>query len=247
MITIERNMTDTQQNILVFGASGAIGSQLTQYYAQQESVKMIQAFSRTEMKSAHNKIAHYRLNFDDEAAYQDLANLIAPQSIDLIVVATGVLHDEQLKPEKSMRDINLKQLETYFKVNTIYPALIAKYFYKKLRSDKKTVFAALSAKVGSISDNQIGGWYGYRMSKSALNMFIKNLSIELSRSKKQAIVIGLHPGSVRSALSEPYLKNVQHTIYEPFEAASQIAQVLERVNITETGMQLDYRGKIIPA
>ena len=146
-----------------------------------------------------------------------------------------------------MRDINLTQLETYFKVNTIYPALIAKYFYQKLRSDKKTVFAALSAKVGSISDNQIGGWYGYRMSKTALNMFIKNLSIERSRSKKQAVVVGLHPGSVKSTLSEPFLKNIQHTIYEPKEAACQIAQVLDQVERSKSGMQIDYRGNIIPA
>ena len=109
----------------------------------------------------------------------------------MIIIATGVLHYDQVKPEKGLRDLSAKNFQLIFEANTILPALIAKHFIPKLNRDKRVVFAALSARVGSISDNQLGGWYAYRASKAALNMIIKSAAIEVGRRNKQAIIIGL--------------------------------------------------------
>ena len=139
-------------------------------------------------------------------------------------------------PEKSLRELSLEKFQRLFLVNTIIPALIAKHFCPYLNKETPSVFAALSARVGSISDNQLGGWYSYRSSKAALNMIIKNTAIEINRTNKQAIIVGIHPGTVNSNLSKPFQKNVpKEKLFSPNFAAEKIYQVITQLSSQSSG------------
>ena len=142
-------------------------------------------------------------------AYITIKYIPEETKFDLIFVATGFLHNnDDIFPEKSIKDLSEEKLKKVFHINTIGPALIGKHFIPYLAKTNKSVFAFLSAKVGSISDNKIGGWYSYRSSKTALNQIIKNFSIEIKRSNQNAIFVGLQPGTVKSNLSKPFQKNL---------------------------------------
>jgi NAD(P)-dependent dehydrogenase (short-subunit alcohol dehydrogenase family) len=174
----------------------------------------------------------------------EVAALEAP--LDLVIVATGMLHETNLGPEKSLRELSLEKFQRSFAVNTIVPALVAKHFLPRLNSDTPSLFAILSARVGSISDNVMGGWYSYRMSKAALNMFIKNSAIETRRRNKQAIIVGLYPGMVDSALSRPYQKGVPvHRIFSPKVAVRNMFDVLKSLTPEQSGRCFDWDGQDI--
>jgi NAD(P)-dependent dehydrogenase (short-subunit alcohol dehydrogenase family) len=127
--------------------------------------------------------------------------------------------------------------------NTVVPALVAKYFLPKLSKTNRSVFAALSARVGSISDNRLGGWYAYRASKAALNMIIKTAAIEMQRVNKHAIVVGLHPGTVDSALSKPFQARVpEDRLFTPAYAADRLITVLGQLQPADTGQCWDWQG-----
>jgi len=171
-------------------------------------------------------------------------------SIDCVIVATGLLHDETrdpaIKPEKALRQLSVAQCEAVFQANTIVPAMIAKHFIPTLNRQNRSVFAALSARVGSISDNQLGGWYSYRASKAALNMLIKTAAIETSRSNKQAIIIGLHPGTVDSQLSKPFQKHVpSEKLFSPQKAVTHLADVIEQRTAKDSGLCFAWDGQAV--
>ena len=149
-------------------------------------------------------------------------------------------------PEKSLRDLSSDKFHRIFEVNTITPALIAKYFLRKLNKEKTSIFTALSARVGSISDNQLGGWYAYRASKAALNMIIKNAAIEVARENKKAIIVGLHPGTVDSDLSKPFQGHVaDKNLFTPEYSAEKLLKVLEDLSPEKTGKCFAWDGKEI--
>lgn len=174
------------------------------------------------------------------AAAARCAALGAP---DLVIVATGMLHNESGGPEKSLRELDAERLAQAFAINVIGPALVAKHFLPLFARDKRGVYAALSARVGSISDNRIGGWYGYRAAKAALNMTIRNLAIELARTHKQSICVGLHPGTVDTALSEPYQKNVApERLFTPDYAATRMLSVLDQLTPADSGKCFAWDG-----
>ncbi len=164
-----------------------------------------------------------------------------------MIVATGILHEKDLSPEKCLRDLSFEKFEKLFATNTIGPALVAKHFVPQMRKDGPNLFAALSARVGSISDNQLGGWYSYRASKAALNMIIKTISIELSRRNNQSIVVALHPGTVNSNLSKPFQGNVpDKKLFTAEFSVSQLIRVLDRMTPEKTGNVYDWQGLIVP-
>lgn len=177
-----------------------------------------------------------------EAEAAELAAKEKP--LDLVIVANGILHDEGLMPEKALRDLSAKNFHRVYEANTITPALIAKYFLPKLNRDQPSIFAALSARVGSISDNQLGGWYAYRASKAALNMIIKNAAIEVGRRNKHAIVVGLHPGTVNSDLSKPFQSKVADgKLFTPDYSAEKLLDVLGNLSPEQTGKCFAWDGK----
>ena len=226
------------QNIVILGAAGAIGNAFTNLLSQKYPNASLFAFSRS---------GEYNIDYSSEDSIAEAAELAAKEkSLDLVIVANGILHEETLIPEKSLRDLSAEKFHRVFEVNTITPALIAKYFLPKLNKEKLSVFSALSARVGSISDNQLGGWYAYRASKAALNMIIKNAAIEVGRRNKHAIIVGLHPGTVDSDLSKPFQGNVaDEQLFTPEYSAEKLLAVLENLSVEQTGKCFAWDGKEI--
>ncbi|TQV69703.1 SDR family NAD(P)-dependent oxidoreductase [Exilibacterium tricleocarpae] len=237
----------TFRNIVIIGSSGAIGTAFAEHYAKEQNCS-IHLLSRSETTLSAKNIKFYPVDYTDESSFSDAAGRAAQSgAFDLVVVATGLLHDETMGPEKGLRDLTAVNLEKIFFVNTIVPALAGKYFLPKLQRKQRAVFAALSARVGSIGDNRLGGWYGYRASKAALNMMIKTASIEMARRYKDAIVVGLHPGTVDSRLSKPFQRNVPaQQLFSPQHAVTKLAGVIENLTPADSGCVFAWDGRKVP-
>lgn len=236
-------------NIAVIGSSGAIGSAFIRNLSELYPEAQICGFSKSNQTSDINNVKFYEINYTNEESIANSAEMAAQNaSLDLVIVATGILHNDEFMPEKSMKELSIAKFQELILANTIFPALVAKHFLPKLTKDRRAVFAALSARVGSISDNRIGGWYSYRASKAALNMIIKNLSIEMKMRYKQAIIVGLHPGTVDSRLSKPFQANVPAG--KLFTADYAVAKMLEVINTLtpeNSGKCYAWDGKEISA
>lgn len=230
---------------LVIGASGAIGGALVDILSGCPDVESIRACSRTPRPRPNFKVTSRPIDILDEASIATA--LAGVERVDLAIVATGRLHAPGgMKPEKSWRSLDKATLMESFAINVVGPALVAKHVLPLLPREGKAVFAALSARVGSISDNSLGGWYGYRASKAALNQLIRTLSIELARQRKDAICVGLHPGTVDSALSRPFQSGVgAGQLFTPVFAAERLLAVIGGLGATQSGQLLAWDGSTI--
>ncbi len=219
---------------LVFGASGGIG----------------QAFSRfLEDKLGSENVVNVSRSFDgfeisDEEKISKFSESIAG-TFNLIINATGVLQTTEEGPEKTINVVKQKSMIDMMTINAIGPALLLKNFTKKLDKTKFSVFVNLSARVGSITDNKLGGWISYRSSKAALNQIIKTSSIEINRRNKNAICVGLHPGTVKTKFTEKF-QNTTETI-SPEESVEMMMKVVENLSVDDNGYCFAYDGKVIPA
>lgn len=235
------------KNIAIIGASGALGAAFVSYYASLNDVASIHAFSRSTISFDSSKIICSSIELEDEASIKfaaEHASIHAP--LDIVVVATGILHNADIVPEKSINALTSEKFAKLFSVNTIGPALVIKHFLPKLNSEQNSVFALLSAKVGSISDNHLGGWYAYRASKAALNMIIKTTSIELARKQKNSTIIGLHPGTVDSPLSKPFQSDkLKKNLFTAQDSVVRMATVLNKVKPIDSGKCFAYDGSEI--
>lgn len=240
-------MQSVPEHVVIIGAGGAIGGALVDHYVAQPGVKRIFAFSREGKPFASEMVQSFKLDYYDEAAMADAAaHLDEVGGVDLMVVTTGVLHTEDIMPEKALHDLTAHKFETLFRIDTIVPALITKHFIGHLRVDREAVFAILSARVGSVSDNHLGGWYAYRCAKAALNMFIKNTSIELARKHKHQCIVGIHPGTVDSPLSKPFQAHLDpKKIFSPALAAQYVQKVISDAKPQDSGKVLAWDGKEI--
>ena len=235
-----------KKNIVIVGATGAIGKAFLEHYVKDDLVENVFAFSRKKISFENRKIKSFDLDIENQASIEDAAQNIKDYPIDTIIVATGILHSENFGPEKSIREINYSTMAKVMAVNTIGPALIGRYFIPLLRKDIKTVLAFLSARVGSISDNKLGGWYSYRASKTALNQVVKNFSIELKRTNPKAVVLALQPGTVDSNLSEPFKKNVaKGKLFSPEQSRELLSDIIAKATIKDSGNLIAYDGEII--
>ena len=237
-------------NAAVIGASGGLGRAFVDSLARCPTVARIAAFSRSDPGFLDPKVRWAQMDLEDERSLAEAADTTAlpDEAYHIVIVATGLLHDGAgLQPEKTWRALDAASLERSLKVNCVGPALAAKHFLPLLARDRKSVFAALSARVGSIEDNHLGGWYAYRASKAALNMLIKTLSIELSRQNPRAICLALHPGTVDTSLSKPFQRTVPNgKLFAPDDAASNLLGVLDRASVADTGRHLAWDGARIP-
>jgi NAD(P)-dependent dehydrogenase (short-subunit alcohol dehydrogenase family) len=182
------------------------------------------------------------------AAAAALARTLAP--VRRVIVATGLLHDDAdgLRPEKSMAALDPARLARLFAVNATGPALVARHFMPLMPRQGPVTFAALSARVGSISDNRLGGWYGYRASKAALNMLLRTLAIEWARTARDGVCVGLHPGTVDTALSAPFQARVaQDRLFTPAQSAAHLLDVLDRLGPADSGRVFAWDGSEVPA
>lgn len=225
-------------NVAVVGASGGIGQAAVKLLNEDTSVAHIHAFSRGATGSHDGKIHSLPIDLLDEQSIISAVEIAAaPAPLDLVIVASGILHRKsELQPEKTMRALSAGAMAEVFDVNTIGPALVAKHFLPVMRKNGKTVFAAISARVGSISDNRLGGWISYRASKAALNMVIKTLSIEQTRNLPESILVSLHPGTVDTALSKPFSAGVPgDRLFTPEHAATCLLKVIDGLVVGDSG------------
>lgn len=225
----------------VIGASGGIGGALATGLAARGAEAL--CFSRS--GAAPRGMAAARIDVTDEASVAAAA--AGAGTLDLVIVATGLLHGAALQPEKDMRALDADRLIESFRVNAVGPALAAKHFLPLLRRGAPTVFACLSARVGSIGDNRVGGWHGYRASKAALNMLLKTLAIETARKRPQAVILALQPGTVDTALSKPFQGAVKPGhLFTPEQAAARLLEVIDRAAPDWSGGLFDWRGERLP-
>lgn len=237
-------------NVAVIGASGGIGGAFVDAMADCANVDRVFALSRSSAGPDRGKIIRQPLDLEDEGSIAEAAAVINQTvgTLHLTIVAAGVLHlGPDVQPEKTWRSLDGSAMEAVFRINTIGPALVAKHFLPLLTRDRKAVFAALSARIGSISDNQLGGWHAYRASKAALNMMLKTLSIELARRSPEALCVGLHPGTVDTALSKPFQSGVPaEKLFSAPDSAGHLLQVLDRLGPADTGQVFAWDGTRIP-
>lgn len=234
-------------NAAIVGASGGIGSALCRALAGSEAVASLHALSRSAPPDCASAIPSKLDIFDDASVEAAAARVAEAGELDLVIVATGILHSDSFMPEKAMQQLDADQLLDVFRINTVGPALVAKHFLPRLAKKRKSVFAVLSARVGSIADNRLGGWYSYRMSKAAVNMLVKTLSIEQARSRPQSIIAALHPGTVDTALSQPFSGRVpDEKLFSPDYAAERLLSVIDGLDAQDTGGFFAWDGKPIP-
>lgn len=221
---------------VVVGASGGIGGALVEALTDEGAFDTIHAWSRSGADP---------VDIENEASIAAAAARIAAGPAPaLVIVATGLLHDGRQGPEKTYRELDPAWLARTLAVNAIGPALVAKHLLPLMPKQGRTVFAVLSARVGSISDNKLGGWYGYRMAKAAANQLVRTLAIEERRRNDRSIVVGLHPGTVDTSLSKPFQANVRPgTLFTPDRAASQLLDVIDGLKVPDSGKLFDFEGK----
>ena len=219
---------------LVFGASGGIGQAFSRFLddklGSENVVKVSRSFDGFDI-SDEEKILKFSESIEG--------------SFNLIINAIGVLQTTEEGPEKTINVVKQKSMIDMMTINAIGPALLLKNFSKKLDKTKFSVFVNLSARVGSITDNRLGGWISYRASKAALNQIIKTSSIEINRRNKNAICVGLHPGTVKTRFTEKF-QNTTETI-SPEESVEMMMKVVENLSVNDNGYCFAYDGKVIPA
>lgn len=222
---------------VVIGAGGGIGMALQQALSRSSIFGRAMGFSRRADG----------LDLTDEPSIAEAAARVEATGLPvrLAVVATGLLHQGDMQPEKSLRQLDPDHLARSFAINATGPILIAKHFLPLLPREGKAVFAAISAKVGSIGDNQLGGWYGYRAAKAALNQLMHTAAIEMRRTRPEAICVALHPGTVATPLSSPF-RSSGHDPVDPAFAAERMLNVISGLGARDSGLFFDHTGVPLP-
>lgn len=241
-------MEHSRRQAVIFGASGGIGGALVAQLTQHDYYAQVWAGSRGGA-AAPQGARPFAFDLLDEASIATAAALIAAKGpVSLILIATGVLSDgAALQPEKSYKAQDPAAYARAFAVNATGPALIGKHFLPLLPRAERALFAALSARVGSITDNRLGGWHAYRASKAALNMILRNFALELARSHPQAVIAALHPGTVTTALSDPFAaRRAGGTAFAPDQAARQLLAVLDGLTPADSGGLFAWDGAPLP-
>jgi len=225
-----------ERTAVIIGARGGIGAALADALETGVAYDRVVRLHRTSSPA---------IDILDEASIAAAASGLAGAAPQLVIVATGLLHTADKGPEKSLRELDPDWMIQNYRINAVGPALVAKHFLPIMAKQGPICFAALSARVGSISDNRLGGWHSYRASKSALNMFLRNIAIEWQRKNAQSIVVGLHPGTVETQLSAPFKGNPAHERFAPARAAADMLSVLAGLKPEHSGQIFAYDGGII--
>ena len=232
----------------VFGASGGIGRALVQRLKEDPGIGQIYAGSRSPVSALDPRETPFLFDLEDENSLSEAAEMIARDGpLDLVLIATGLLHEgPDFQPEKSWRMQRPEAYQRAFAINATGPALVGKHFLPLLNRNERSVFAALSARVGSTGDNRLGGWHAYRASKAALNMIVRNFAIELSARNANAIAVTLHPGTVDTALSEPFqLRVAPEKLFTPEAAAQHLLSVIAQLVAEDSGHLIAWDGRKI--
>ncbi|MDN7125878.1 SDR family NAD(P)-dependent oxidoreductase [Pseudidiomarina sp. 1APR75-33.1] len=235
--------TDEQSHVLIIGASGGVGKALIEHYLNQDW--RVTAWSRNPIEVTHDALSCVQVQGYQPAQISDaLAEL---DDVQGVISTLGVLHNDDFMPEKQLDAVNAEQLQASFQVNAILPILLLQQLLPKLPRKQPAFWVQLSAKVGSITDNYLGGWYSYRASKAALNMLLKTASVELGRSHKKLVIAAIHPGTTDTQLSKPFQERLpQDKLYSPAKSASRIAAVIADLTTDDSGKLLHWDGTELP-
>lgn len=232
----------------VFGASGGIGRAMCEGLAARGCTR-IHAGSRAGAGPDVAGVMPFAFDLADEPSIAAAAVAMKDDPPEWVIIATGVLTlPDGTGPERSYKRLEAATMAEVFALNTIGPALIARHMLPLMPRGRPFTFAALSARVGSISDNRLGGWHSYRASKAALNMLLKNFALEMARTHPEGVVVGLHPGTVDSALSQPFQSGLaEGQLTRPQDAAANLIGVLAGLTPAQSGRVFDFRGEEVPA
>ena len=246
-----------QVNVLIVGASQGIGLGFVKALLQQDNTQQIFATYRNadtakelfDLADRYSGLTCLQVDITQEsqiaAAIEQIQGSV--QQLHLVIYCVGVLHEGDLTPEKSLRQVNAENLLYSFQVNSIGAVLLAKHLMPLFKKTEKSIFASISAKVGSIGDNRLGGWYGYRASKAALNMFLKTTAIEYSRRCPKTIVVALHPGTTDTRLSQPFQKNVpEGKLFPVAKTVDLLSQVISNLEQKDSGEFFAWDGTRLP-
>jgi NAD(P)-dependent dehydrogenase (short-subunit alcohol dehydrogenase family) len=244
------------KNALVIGANGGIGNEVVKQMLESEQFERVYTVARGELKgesAVSPSVVHRVMDTADEASVKAFIDQLKAEKTQLstIICTTGILHQQgegetTLKPEKRLEDMNTPQLAEYFRINSILPAIWLQNLVKVVNKEKAEI-VFLSARVGSISDNSLGGWYGYRASKSALNMLLKTASIEYKRRAANTSLMCYHPGTVDTGLSKPFQANVKPgKLFTPEFTVSQLLSIVSSLDAENSPYYLDWDGQTIP-
>lgn len=245
----ERKLTTA----LIVGASQGIGLEFVQQLLQSDRVERIYATYRNPQSEllaiTDTRLRCLPLDITQEVEIASVVQEIKTETAALhtIINCVGVLHEGTMQPEKSLRHLNAEQLLHYFQVNSIGTVLLAKHVQPLFKHRDRAIFATISAKVGSIGDNYLGGWYGYRASKAALNMFMRTTAIEYKRTCPHAIVVSLHPGTTDTRLSRPFQGNIPpEKLFSVSRTVKQLLTVLDQLQESDSGEFFSWDGTRIP-
>lgn len=221
---------------IVTGASGGIGAALVQALREGGAYEEVVGLSRGGAPG---------FDITDEASVAAAAQALSGRQVRLIIGAAGFLHDAQFQPEKNLAQLDPAHMLRAFTVNAMGPALMMKHFLPLAPPEGRFVFATLSARVGSMTDNKLGGWYSYRASKAALNQFTRTAAVDLARTRPHAICVSLHPGTVDTRMSKPFAKSGLD-VRSPDVASADLLRVIEALTPEQTGGFFDYKGEVVP-
>ncbi|WOI52498.1 SDR family NAD(P)-dependent oxidoreductase [Parvularcula sp. LCG005] len=237
---------DAPIHAAIFGMGG-IGQAFAHHLAGDPAVEGVHCFSSRELTSK-DKITAHHYDPHDESSIAQAVSSIADTPINLAIVTIGTLHGDAFGPEKAMRDLDSDTFLKLMQINALIPALIGKHLLPHFKKRDRAIFAALSARVGSISDNRLGGWHSYRASKAALNQLVRNMAIEIGHRNDNGIAVTLHPGTVDTGLSAPFQKHVpEGKLFTPDYSAGEMLKVIDGLTPDDSGKCFDYAGKpVIP-
>ncbi len=238
-------------HVVILGGNSGIGAALTAHYLQEQA--QVSVFSRAALAEhqAAQGLAHYMYQpamlEQPSPIFNESLAAVFSQPVDLVFCCLGLLHQDALQPEKSMRQLSGAGLRQAFEVNTVLPALWLQAIWPWLAKSPQVKLCWLSAKVGSMSDNQAGGWHSYRASKAALNMLVRCASIELKRLQPQATLVALHPGTTDTAMSKPFQRNLPAgQLQQPADTARRLAATVADLTPAQTGALLHWDGTVLP-
>ena len=257
MTKLTEHETATEKAALVVGASQGIGLGFVRHLLKDASVTRLYATYRSPnsaqdllaLESQQTHLHCLRLDITDEAQIaQTIAKISAMTPIlHFVVNCVGILHEGDLQPEKSLRQLDRDRLLRYFEVNSIGAALLAKHLLPLLSHRDRNIFATISAKIGSIGDNHLGGWYGYRASKAALNMFMRTAAIEYRRKRANTIIVTLHPGTTDTRLSKPFQRSVPpEKLFSCDRTVNQLMAVMDGLTEEQSGEFFSWDGSQLP-
>lgn len=253
-----RFLLENVETAVVMGAGRGIGHSLVErllsvypdvkVHATYRELKRAQDLLRTK-ELFPGRLELYKVDPCSEQELAEFSTTLKESSIseiDFLVNSVGVLHDDKVFPERKLGEVSVDALDYYFRVNSSVSVLIAKYMQPFFKNLKPSCFASISAKLGSIEDNRSGGWYGYRASKAALNMFLKGIAIEYNRRGGKCVVTAVHPGTTVTNLSMPFNKKTSYTLHAPSESAKNILSVLDGAEISERANFRSWDKSYIP-